>query len=193
MCHTNSNDFFFCIIRNKQRIDVRSEDESSRLTNPEDEETGEQEIVCDLNVMSRDEENGSKVLLLSTESKKLYAVKLEVLERDMIHLVDKESLNIDMHYKELIKMHKILKDRMKRIFDEKLLQQIRFVLNQNDLQLLSELEKHKKDKERWKEQMQIELNYVRKLCGNENVDRVCSGQILELSPKNKLSLDDRKM
>lgn len=193
MSHTSSNDFFFCLIRNKQRIEVRSEDESCRLTNPEDEETGDQEIVTDLNVMSIDEESGLKVLLLSTESHKVYAVKVEVIERDMIKLVDKETLQIDMRYKELFRKHKVLKDRVKRIFDKTLLEQIRFVMSQNYLEMMKELEKHEMEEERWKEQLEIELNYVRKLCGREVVNRVLSGQLLEFSSEHKLSRDDRAM
>ena len=193
MSHTSSNDFFFCLIRNKQRIEVRSEDESCRLTNPEDEETGDQEIVTDLNVMSIDEESGLKVLLLSTESHKVYAVKVEVIERDMIKLVDKETLQIDMRYKELFRKHKVLKDRVKRIFDKTLLEQIRFVMSQNYLEMMKELEKHEMEEERWKEQLENELNYVRKLCGREVVNRVLSGQLLEFSSEHKLSRDDRAM
>ena len=193
MSHTSSNDFFFCLIRNKQRIEVRSEDESCRLTNPEDEETGDQEIVTDLNVLSIDEESGLKVLLLSTESHKVYAVKVEVIERDMIKLVDKETLQIDMRYKELFRKHKVLKDRVKRIFDKTLLEQIRFVMSQNYLEMMKELEKHEMEEERWKEQLEIELNYVRKLCGREVVNRVLSGQLLEFSSEHKLSRDDRAM
>lgn len=191
MSHTSSADFFFCFIRNKQRIEVRSEEESCRLTAPEDEETGDQEIVTDLNVISIDEENGLKVLLLSTESRKVYAVKVEVIERDMIKLVDKESLQIDMRYKELFRKHKMLRDRMKRIFDETLLEQIRFVMSQNYLEMMKELEKHEKEEERWKEQLEIELNYVRKLCGRDVMNRVLSGQILEFPSEHKMTRGDR--
>ena len=149
--------------------------------------------MTDLNVMSIDQESGLKVLLLSTESHKVYAVKVEVIERDMIKLVDKETLQIDMRYKELFRKHKVLKDRVKRIFDKTLLEQIRFVMSQNYLEMMKELEKHEMEEERWKEQLEIELNYVRKLCGREVVNRVLSGQLLEFSSEHKLSRDDRAM
>ena len=80
---------------------------------------------------------------------------------------------------------------MKRIFDETLLEQIRFVMSQNYLEMMKELEKHEKEEERWKEQLEIELNYVRKLCGRDVMNRVLSGQILEFPSEHKMTRGDR--
>lgn len=197
LSHTSSSDFFFCLIRDKQRIEIRSEDESCRLTSPEDELTGDQEIVTGLNVMSpeeeEEEEDGSKVLLLSTESRKLYAVKLEVYELEKIKLVDKESVHIDLRYKELYKQYKTLKDRMNRIYDEKLVEQIRYAMSQCSLELKKELKKHEMAENQWQKQLKYELKCARKFCGSEKVDCLLSGDSLNLSPECEMSNEELKL